>query len=291
MTIFNLGSINADHVYRVPHLPGAGETLAAKSMQTGLGGKGANMSVAAARAGSHVAHIGAVGGDGVWAKDRLMEYGVDTRHITQLNVPTGHAIINVDDAGENAITLFSGANQLIPDDLIGQVLSVGNTNDIFVTQNETNGQVIGAEIGSKLGFRVCYAAAPLDANAVKPMLPFLDFLILNAIEAEQLESALGIAIDQLDVADIIITLGGDGARWINTQQAIDQCFEAIKVTPVDTTGAGDTFTGYVLASLDRGLSMGQSISLAMRAAALMVTRMGTADVIPDLKEVEEFSGL
>ena len=110
MTIFNLGSINADHVYCVPHLPGPGETLAATSMQTGLGGKGANMSVAAARAGSHVAQIGAVGRDGLWAKNRLLEYGVDTRHIAELDVPTGHAIITVDDAGENAITLFSGAN-------------------------------------------------------------------------------------------------------------------------------------------------------------------------------------
>ncbi len=291
MTIFNLGSINVDHVYRVPHLPGPGETLAASSLQTGLGGKGANMSVAAARAGSHVAHIGAIGPDGIWARDRLMEYGVDTRHIAQLDVPTGHAIINVDDAGENAITLFAGANQMIANDVIANVLSTGNTGDIFLTQNETNAQRVAAEIGSKFCFRVCYASAPFDADAVKAILPFLDFLILNAIEAEQLESALGTPIEQLDVSDIIITLGSDGARWINASQRIDQHFEAIKVTPIDTTGAGDTFTGYVLAGLDRGLSMGQSISLAMRAAALMVTRMGTADVIPDLKEVEEFSGV
>ena len=100
---------------------------------------------------------------------------------------------------------------------------------------------------------------------------------------------MGVSIEELDVADIIITLGSDGARWIS--EGVDQHFAAIKVDPVDTTGAGDTFTGYVLAGLDRGLTMGQSISLAMRAAALMVTRMGTADVIPDLKEVEAFSGV
>ncbi|MGB7319483.1 MAG: ribokinase [Planktotalea sp.] len=291
MTIFNLGSINADHVYRVPHLPGAGETLAARSMQTGLGGKGANMSVAAARAGSHVAHIGAVGKDGLWARDRLMEYGVDTRHIAQLDVPTGHAIINVDDAGENAITLLSGANQEISEDAIGQALSAGQTGDILVMQNETNAQSAAAKAGSKLGFRVCYAAAPFDADAVKAVLPFLDFLILNEVEAQQLEAALGRQIEDMDVADIIVTLGSKGARWINAASGTDQHFEALKVTPVDTTGAGDTFTGYVLSALDRGLSMGQAISLAMRAAALMVTRMGTADVIPDLKEVEAFSGL
>ncbi len=289
MTIFNLGSINADHVYRAPHLPGPGETLAVTSLQTGLGGKGANMSVAAARAGSHVAHIGAIGSDGLWARNRLLEYGVDTRHIVELDVPTGHAIINVEDAGENAITLFAGANQAISEDMVANVLSAGNAGDILVTQNETNAQAVAAEIGSKLGFRVCYAAAPFDANAVKAVLPYLDFLILNAVEAQQLEKALGMPIEELDVADIIITLGSDGARWIG--DGTDQHFDAIAVEPVDTTGAGDTYTGYVLAGLDRGLTMGQSISLAMRAAALMVTRMGTADVIPDLKEVEEFSGI
>ena len=291
MTIYNLGSINADHVYRVPHLPGPGETLAAHSLQTGLGGKGANMSVAAARAGSHVAHIGAVGSDGLWARDRLTEYGVGTRHIAQLDVPTGHAIINVDDRGENAITLLSGANQAIPNDAISQALSGADTGDVLVMQNETNGQRFCTETGSKLGFRVCYAAAPFEADAVKAVLPFLDFLILNAIEAEQLEAALDMKIEAIDVADIIVTLGSDGARWINSSEGIDQHFEALKVTPVDTTGAGDTFTGYVLSGLDRGLSMPQAISLAMRAAALMVTRMGTADVIPDLKEVEAFSGV
>jgi ribokinase len=291
MTIFNLGSINADHVYRVPHLPGPGETLAAHSLQTGLGGKGANMSVAAARAGSHVAHIGAVGADGLWARDRLMEYGVDTRHIAQLDVPTGHANINVDDAGENAITLFSGANQAIKENAISAALSAGSTGDILVMQNETNAQLIATEVGSKLGFRVCYAAAPFDAEAVKAVLPFLDFLILNQIEAEQLETALGLKIEDLKIEDIIVTLGSDGARWLNKTNGIDRKFDALKVTPIDTTGAGDTFTGYVLSGLDRGLSMGQAISLAMRAAALMVTRMGTADVIPDLKEAEEFSGV
>ena len=289
MTIYNLGSINADHVYRVPHLPGPGETLAAVSLQTGLGGKGANMSVAAARAGSHVAHIGAIGSDGIWARNRLLEYGVATRHIHEQSMPTGHAIINVDDTGENAITLFAGANQAISQNAVAAVLSSGNAGDIFVTQNETNAQLTGAKLGSKLGFRVCYAAAPFDANAVENVLPYLDFLILNAVEAEQLEQALNTKIEALDIEDIIITLGSNGARWIGKET--DQHFDAIKVDPVDTTGAGDTFTGYVLAGLDRGLTMGQSITLAMRAAALMVTRMGTADVIPDLKEVEEFAGL
>lgn len=289
MTIFNLGSINADHVYRVPHLPGPGETLAASEMHTGLGGKGANMSVAAARAGAHVAHIGAVGKDGAWAKQRLLEYGVDTRHIAEVTQPTGHAIINVDDGGENAITLFSGANQAITEQAIGAALSAGHAGDILVLQNETNAQPFAAKTGSKLGFRVCYAAAPFQVEAVQAVMPHLDFLILNEVEAEQLTAATGLIPDALPISDVIITLGSKGSRWIHTPSGEVTQTTAIKVDPVDTTGAGDTFTGYVLAGLDRGLPMGQAIALATKAAAIMVTRMGTADVIPDLKDVEDFT--
>ena len=113
MTIWNLGSINADYVYRVPHLPEPGETIAAANLERGLGGTGANMSVAAARAGARASHIGAVGPDGRWAVDRLTEYGVDTRWIREVSHPTGHAIINVDDSGENAIVIYPGAGRLI----------------------------------------------------------------------------------------------------------------------------------------------------------------------------------
>ena len=90
MTIWNLGSINADLIYNVPHLPGPGETLASTAYRRGLGGKGANMSVAAARAGAHVAHLGAVGRDGGWMIERLMEYGVDTRLIDREGEASGH---------------------------------------------------------------------------------------------------------------------------------------------------------------------------------------------------------
>lgn len=289
MTIYNLGSINADYVYRVPHLPGPGETLAASDMSRGLGGKGANMSVAAARAGSHVAHIGAIGVDGAWAKQRLTEYGVDTRQIAVVDVPTGHAIITVDDAGENGITLFPGANQEVSEDAIGLALSSASAGDIFVTQNETNQQEFAAQTGSKLGLRVCYAAAPFDALAVKAVLPYLDVLILNEVEAAQLSGALGISATELPVTDVIITLGSKGSRWVHTPTGAVEDFPALPVVPVDTTGAGDTFTGYVLAGLDRGMPMAQAITLATKAAALMVTRHGTADVIPDLKEVQDNS--
>jgi ribokinase len=287
VAIWNLGSINADMVYALPHLPVAGETLAASGLGQFLGGKGANMSVAAARAGSHVCHIGAVGPDGRWAVDRLLEYGVDTRHIAQIDSPTGHAIIAVDQSGENQIILFPGANHAISPDQIGQALSAASAGDILVMQNETNLQVDAARMGRDLGLRVAYAAAPFDAAAVAAVLPHLDLLFLNAVEARQLQEATGKPPEALGVEDVIVTLGAEGARHFHGTTGAVQDIPALPVTPVDTTGAGDTFTGYVLSGLDRGMPMAQAMAQASRAAALMVTRHGTADVIPDLKEVQD----
>lgn len=288
MAIYNLGSINADLFYQLPHLPAPGETLAALSMSKGLGGKGANMSVAAARAAATVRHIGAVGSDGRWAKERLLEYGVDTRHIAELaDRPTGHAIINVDATGENAIVLLPGANHAISEDAIGAALSAADRGDTLLIQNETNNQVLAAKMGRALGLYVAYAAAPFDAKAVQDILPYLDFLIVNEVEAQQLTDATGQSPEALPVKDVVITLGAKGARWIHTPSGASRDFPAYDVEVVDTTGAGDTSTGYLIAARDRGLPMEQAITLAMRAGALMVTRKGTADVIPDLKEVQE----
>lgn len=286
MAIWNLGSINADIVYSVPHIPAPGETLSSTNRQTFLGGKGTNMSVAAARAGAHVRHIGAVGEDGQWAIDRLLEYGVDTRNIAMLETETAQAIIMVDPHGENAIVLHPGANAEIPQATLQAAMAEASTGDWLVIQNETNLQRTAAAMGKKLGLQVAYAAAPFDAARVQAVLPHLDFLILNAVEAAQLQEATGQAASDLPVRDVIVTLGADGADWYSS--AGKQHFSAIKVEPVDTTGAGDTFTGYVLAGLDRGMPMAQAIGLATKAGALMVTRHGTADVIPDLSEVQAF---
>lgn len=287
MTVFNLGSINADLTYRVPHLPGPGETLSAQSLTRGLGGKGANMSVAAARAAARVAHIGAVGTDGAWMVERLMEYGVDTRLIKTVDVPTGHAIIALDGLGENNILIYPGANHAITQEAISEALAQSVPGDIFVCQNETNLQAEGVALAVKRGLRVAYAAAPFDADAVKQIMGQLDLLVLNAVEAQQLQEATGKPPEALPIADVVITLGADGCRWFNTRAGSSRDFPAFKVKPVDTTGAGDTFTGYLLAGMDRGMPMAQAIAQAQRAAAIMVTRLGTADVIPDLRDVQE----
>ena len=289
MAIYNLGSINIDNFYQVAHIPTPGETIAAGHMSVGLGGKGANMSVAAARGAARVVHIGAIGVEGTWTRDRLIEYGVDTRFIID-GTRTGHAIICVAEDGENAITLFTGANHEITSDLIGSSLSEAQTGDIFVTQNETNAQAQACEMAKQLGLRVAYAAAPFDAGAVQAVLPHIDMLIMNQVEADQLTNALGLRPDQMDVQDVIITLGADGCRWFDNQMGRVHEHAAIPADVVDTTGAGDTFTGYILAGLDRGMPMEQAIRLASQAASIMVSRQGTADVIPDLKDIQDKFG-
>mgnify|MGYP000073410086 CR=1 FL=1 len=288
MTIWNLGGINADYVYSVPHILAPGETLDATSRETFLGGKGANMSVAAARAGGAVSHIGAVGKDGRWTVDRLMEYGVDTRAIATVETQTAHALVMVADDGENCVLVYPGANRQIPEDTLYQALTHAHTGDWFVTQNEVNMQMEGAKLAKRMGLRVAYAAAPFDADVTAQMLPFLDFLILNEVEAEQLKTATGQGPAELPVEDVIVTLGAKGATWFGPLGPVN--VPAHEVTPVDTTGAGDTFTGYVLAGMDRGQPILQAMQTASKAAAIMVTRHGTADVIPDLADVLAFSG-
>ena len=285
--IWNLGSINADNFYRLTHLPGPGETIAAEAFHQGLGGKGANMSVAAARGAARVSHIGAVGADGRWATDRLLEYGVETQHIHVAGVATGHANINVDAAGENNIVLFPGANHAITDQMIGAALAEASPGDILLMQNETCGQVYAAQTAKTLGLRFVYAAAPFSAEAVRAVLSYVDLLVLNEVEAGQLETALDTSIEALGVEDVVITLGGDGCKWVSNKAKEAKSFPAYPVDVVDTTGAGDTFTGYLVAGLDRGMPMEAALQLAMQAGALMVSRQGTADVIPDLKEIQD----
>ena len=287
MTIWNLGSINADYVYALPHLPGPGETLAARSLTTGLGGKGANMSVACARAGGKTEHIGAIGPEGAWMADRLRASGVGTAQVATLDSASGHAIIAVEEGGENLIIIFPGTNRLIPPAHIEAALGQARPGDWFLTQNETNHQVEAAKLARSRGLHVAYAAAPYETAAVQAMLPHTDFLILNEVEADQLRDATGTPLGELGVADVIVTLGAEGCLWFHEGQG-ESSFPALRVTPVDTTGAGDTFTGYVLAALDEGRPMPEAIALATRASALKVTRPGAADAIPTRAEAEAF---
>ncbi len=288
MSVFNLGSINADHFYSVPHLPQPGETLAATSFSTGLGGKGANQSVAAALAGSKSIHIGAVGPDGGWAIKKLSEYGVDTGNIPDVETPTGHAIINVDQAGENAIVIFSGANDKQSLTLVKTALNGADKGDILLLQNETNLQEEAANTAKNCGLFVIYSAAPFSADATTKLMPYADLIVVNDIEAAQLTETLSLALADLPVANVLITHGANGSTW-RVQASGEEIFvPAFNVDPVDTTGAGDCFIGYTAAGLDQGLSNGDAMRLGSAAAALKVTRRGTADAIPTRAEVDAF---
>jgi ribokinase len=286
MTIFNLGSINIDHFYRLPHLPAPGETLAATDYSVGLGGKGANQSAAAAKAGATVVHIGAVGPEGGWTVDRLKGWGVQTNAIARIDTPTGHAIITIDAQGENAIVLFPGANQALPFSVVEQALSTAQPGDILMLQNETAHQTLAAKLARSKGLRVIYSAAPFDVDAVKAILKYVSILAVNAVEADQLCAALGVTLEDLDVPELLVTRGGDGAEWRGGGKTVTT--PPIKVDPVDTTGAGDTFAGYFASGRDAGMTPAEALALAGAAASLKVTRRGTADAIPTRDEVEAF---
>ena len=283
MAVYNLGSINLDHVYRVPHLPQPGETLSAVDYTVGLGGKGANQSVAVAKAGAVIRHIGCVGREGTWALGRLRDYGVDVSRVTIGKQPTGHAIINVDPGGENAIVIFPGANHGIDAVAMDEALADGVTGDTLMIQNETSLQVEAARIAQQKRMFVVYSAAPFDAEAVRAILPHVSLLVVNEGEAAQLQ----VALNGRPEVDMVITRGSKGAEWISV--GAEPVFQpAFRVTPVDTTGAGDTFIGTLVAGIDLGLSRVEAMRRAAAAAALQVTRPGAAQAIPTAQEVNAF---
>lgn len=283
MTVFNLGSINIDHVYRVPHLPAPGETLSALAYAQGLGGKGANQSVAAARAGARAVHIGALGPNSDWVLAELRGYGVNLAGVSTLPEATGHAIINVDPHAENAIVIYPGANRALTPAMVQNALASAVAGDTLLIQNETSAQAEGAAFAAANGLRVVYSAAPFDIDAVKAALPHASLLVMNEIEAEQTRAALG----ALPPLDCIITKGAQGAEWLSA--GTEPLFmPAFRVVPVDTTGAGDTFIGTLAAALDLGLDRASAMRRAAAASALQVTRIGAAQAIPTAAEVEVF---
>lgn len=286
MAIWNLGSINIDHVYRLDHLPRPGETLAAASYAKGLGGKGANQSIAAARAGAETHHLGAMGqGDG-WVIDRLAARGVETAGILRMDdQATGHAIILLDATAENAIVIHPGANRAITPDMLAAPLSAIGQGDTLLIQNETSSQVEAARVAQAAGARVIYSAAPFAIDAVRAILSHVTILAMNAGEAAALFAAMP---GDLPVEGLLITRGSEGAEYRDLTDGTVHRQSAFQVVPVDTTGAGDTFAGYFAACLDRGDPIPQALRLASAAAALTVTRPGAGDAIPALTEVLDF---
>ena len=296
MKIINFGSLNVDYVYQLEHIVKPGETLASLSMQVNPGGKGANQSVALKRAGAEVWHAGLLGEDTAWMRDRLGREGVDVRHVLiSKDIHGGHAIIQVDaTSGQNSIVLFGGANQSIDASHVTDVLKDAERGDWLVLQNEINVTPNVMAAGKAAGMKVCFNPAPFDEGLFGYPLDCVDLFILNEHEAAGLarkpvetspEELLEVLSAAYPKAMICVTLGEAGSMlWSAATGVVRQ--KAYPVKAVDTTAAGDTFTGYFLAELTRGTSVRQAMDVASRASSMTVSKAGAMDSIPYLKELK-----
>lgn len=291
MSIFNYGSINIDHVYQLSHFVQPGETEAVESYARFSGGKGANQSVAIARAGAPVCHIGAVGPDGLEERATLAAHGVDVTHVACLeDQMTGHAVIQVTPEGENAIFIHGGANHAVPEAVLDAALAQARAGDIFLTQNETNNVPGALREASSRGLAVVLNPAPITEAVLDYPLERVDILVLNETEGAALtgktipEDAVAALAARLPEAEIVLTQGADGGLYRDATTA----FSFPAATPprvVDTTAAGDCFIGYYLAGLAAGLTPRRRLEQAAAAAALAVSRPGAVPSIPQRSEL------
>lgn len=289
MRILNYGSLNIDHVYRIDHVVRPGETLSTQSLSLFPGGKGANQSCALGRAGVPVFHAGKIGEDGKWLLEGLAKSGVDTQYVTISEGPTGHAIIQVDKEGENAIFLFGGGNQAISRDEIDRVLSEFGPGDMLLLQNEINDIPYIMEKAHKLGMKICFNPAPFTPEVPSYPLELTDLLVVNETEGRELsgkedeDDILTALLQKYKNTAVALTLGAKGVRYKSSE--IDKKVEGVKAKVVDTTAAGDTFIGYFLAGLVEGTNIEESLHLACKAAAVTVSRPGAGDAIPYRNEL------
>jgi ribokinase len=291
MSILNLGSLNVDRVLAVDHLAAAGETIAARSLAMFAGGKGANQSVALARAGAQVAHAGKIGADGAWMLEKLAVEGVDTSLVEVGPGSTGQAIIQVDAAGENSIVIWPGANDEITPDDVDRTLAAAPPGSWLLVQNETSSVDYAIRSAHQLGLLVALNPAPFNQRAREYPLELVHLLCVNQTEgaaltgehaAERMADALA---DRLRDCEILLTLGASGARYRHGD--VDLQCAAPRVAAVDTTAAGDTFLGYFLAARAAGSDPAACLQRACRAAAVCVTRPGAMDSIPRSHEISD----
>ena len=284
--ILNIGSLNLDYVYAVPHFVAAGETLLATRRDVFAGGKGLNQTVAAARAGALVFHGGAVGADGDMLLDLLRDAGADVSAVSRVDVPTGHAIIEVNPQGENSIIILGGANRAVSPETVEAALAKVDAGDILLLQNEINGLDAIIRRAAEKGLRILFNPAPMEAAVKELPLHLLDTLIVNEGEGR----ALGGDMDALRAAyprqKILLTQGSRGATlWTGSERLFQPAFP---VKAVDTTAAGDCFLGYYAAALSENLPYADALRLAAAASALAVQRQGAAPSIPLRGEVEDY---
>ena len=284
--ILNIGSLNLDYVYAVPHFVEAGETLLSSRRDVFAGGKGLNQTVAAARAGAEVCHGGAVGADGDMLLDLLRDAGADVSAVARVDVPTGHAVIQVSPQGENAIIILGGANRTVSPETVGIALEKVGPGDILLLQNEINGLDHIIRRAAQKGLRILFNPAPME-KAVKDLpLELLDTLIVNEGEGKALAGDMDALKAAYPNQKILLTQGSRGASLWTGSEVIFQ--PAFPVKAVDTTAAGDCFLGYYAAALAEDLPYAAALRLAAAASALSVQRQGAAPSIPLRGEVEDY---
>lgn len=279
-----LGSANVDMVLNVDRYPVGGETVSASDIREVAGGKGLNQAIAAARAGARTAFVGAVGADESGRKllETLREEHVDVSAVRTVEAPTGRAIVVVQPSGENTIFVVQGANAAVA--LGPEALRVLGSGKVVVAQLEIPVAVVaeGFAVGRRAGASVLLNAAP--AVPLQPdFLDGLDVLVVNEHEAVM----LGERPDPLDAAGVlsrsvgstIVTLGAEGAAAVTGSGTVDRV-PGIPAEAVDTTGAGDTFVGFLAASIAKGVRSSEALRLAVVAGALAVESPGAVPSIP-----------
>lgn len=292
MAFLVMGSLNYDDNYFLDHIVMPGETIASRTMESACGGKGFNQAVALAKAGAEVYLAGLVGeADGERICQEARENGIKDTFLRKKEGYTGKAIIQIDQAGQNSIVLFGGANRQWTLEYVDEVLEHFQAEDILILQNEIN---VTAEIITKAwekGMKIVLNPSPFEEKILNWPLERVSLFLLNEVEGGQMtgekepEKVLKRLQAKYPNAAFVLTYGEKGAWYVGNGETA-YC-PAKKVKVIDTTAAGDTFTGYFLSARGRGYGVEESLKKATAAAGEAVTRKGAAVSIPCWKELEE----
>lgn len=291
MKILNFGSCNIDYVYSLSHIVSVGETLSADKMETFAGGKGLNQSIALSRAGAKVYHAGCVGSDGGMLVDLLKTNGVDVSNVERVDSKNGHAIIQVSRDGENCIFLYTGSNGMVSKEHIDQVLSHFNSGDILLLQNEINNLKYIVETAYKKGMCIILNPSPINEKIFEIDFNMLSYIILNEVEAKDItgaslpEKSIDYFKGKYPKLRVMLTLGKNGCVYSDGDK--NTYHPIFETDVVDTTAAGDTFTGYFVAGISEDRPIEEILKTACLASAIAVSRHGAAPSIPEAKEVYE----
>lgn len=292
MRVLNFGSLNIDYVYQVDHFVQPGETMSSLSLQVNCGGKGLNQSVALSRAGVETWHAGCIGPEGIFLKDRLQAAGVDVTFVRQVEGSTGHAIIQVDPTGQNSILLHDGANGQVTESFVDEVLKGFSPGDVVLLQNEISCVGYIMDRAAELGMSIALNAAPANEKLAGLPLEKLDWLLVNEVEGaflagtEDPEGIARVLTERYPRTMLVLTLGVQGSLAAKGDRRVRMPARTVKA--VDTTAAGDTFTGYFLRGVLEGRSLEEALGFAAAASALAVTRVGAADAVPAYDEAMAF---